>query len=76
MTPSHALHAPMARVQQLRAPRRSAAVDLPVLRQRTRDLLAAHVPLALLLDLAEPKGPDSAGCYAREGGDTTWLRAG
>ena len=75
MTPSHALHAPMARVQ-LRAPHRSAAVDLPVLRQRTRDLLAAHVPLALLLDLAEPKGPDSAGCYAREGGDTTWLSAG
>ena len=72
MTPSHALHASMARVQ-LRAPRRRAAVDLPVLRQRTRDLLAAHVPLALLLDLAEPKGPDSAGCYAREGGDTTWL---
>lgn len=75
MTPLHALHAPMARVQS-RAPRRSAAVDLPVLRQRTRDLLAAHVPLALLLDLAEPKGPDSAGCYAREGGDTTWLPTG
>ena len=76
MTPSPALHAPMARVQHLRAPRRSPAVDLPVLRRRTRDLLAAHVPLALLLDLAEPQGPDSAGCYAREGGDTTWLRAG
>ena len=75
MTPSHPLHAPMARVQP-RAPRRSAAVDLPVLRQRTRDLLAAHVPLTLLLDLAEPKGPDSAGRYAGEGGDTTWLRAG
>ena len=76
MTPSHALYAPAARVKHLRPQSRSAAVDLPVLRQRTRDLLAAHVPLTLLLDLAEPKGPDSAGRYAREGGDTTWLRAG
>ena len=55
-------------------PRR--AVDLPTLRERTRGLLAAHVPLSLLLDLAEPDGPDSAACYVREGGDTTWLQVG
>ncbi len=77
MTPSHAPHAPTALVQPLCAPHVSArAVDVPSLRQCTRDLLAAHVPLSLLLDLADPRIPDSAGRYAREGGDTTWLSAG
>ena len=76
MTPSHAPHAPTL-VQPLLAPHdRARAVDVPSLRQCTRDLLAAHVPLSLLLDLADPRIPDSAGVYAREGGDTTWLRAG
>jgi hypothetical protein len=30
-------------------------------------LLAAGVPLSLLLDLRLPEGPDSASIYAREG---------
>ena len=57
-------------------PRQHRAVDLPTLRGRTQGLLAAHVPLSLLLDLAEPHGPDSAGRYLREGGDPSWLQAG
>lgn len=67
MTPSHAPHAPLTCAH---------AVDVPCLRQRTQGLLAAHVPLSLLLDLADSQVPDSAGRYAREGGDTSWLRAG
>ena len=52
-------------------------LDLPALRARTADLLRAGVPLTLLLDLAEPHGPDSAAAYASEGGDArVWMRAG
>ncbi len=47
--------------------------DLPVLTHRTADLLRDHVPLTLLLDLAEENGPRSADRYADEGGDATWL---
>ncbi len=48
-------------------------LDLPVLTHRTADLLRDHVPLTLLLDLAEDDGPRSAVRYADEGGDATWL---
>ncbi len=51
-------------------------VDLPSLRRRTSDLLLAHVPLTLLLDLADPAGLDSVGRYTREGGDVGWLHTG
>lgn len=51
-------------------------VDLPVLRRRTSELLAAHVPLTLLLDLADPSGPHSAVHYGTEPADLEWLRAG
>ena len=37
-------------------------------------LLAAHVPLSLLLDLAQPDGPRSAELLTGEPGDTAWLR--
>lgn len=70
MTPSHAPHAPLAPLVC------AHPVDVPSLRQRTQGLLAAHVPLSLLLDLADSQAPDSVGRYAREGGDTSWLRAG
>lgn len=50
-------------------------LDLPALRRRTGELLRAGVPLTLLLDLADPEGPDSAALFGREGGDTSWLRA-
>lgn len=55
---------------------RAGLPDLPELRRRTSDLLHSHVPLTLLLDLADPCGPDSAGRYREEAGDTSWLRAG
>lgn len=51
-------------------------VDVPELRRRTCDLLREHVPLQLLLDLADPHGPDSAQRYTAEGGDADWLRVG
>ena len=41
---------------------------------RTRALLQAHVPLSLLLDLADPAGPDSAGHFVGEPADLSWLR--
>jgi hypothetical protein len=41
------------------------------------DLLADGVPLTLLLDLADPAGPDSAAINAveRPPGDPIWLEA-
>lgn len=51
-------------------------MDLPSLRRRTGELLASHVPLTLLLDLADPAGPDSAARYGVEQADLDWLRAG
>ncbi len=40
---------------------------------RTSALLAAHVPLTLLLDLADPSGPHSRDLLAEEPGDADWL---
>ncbi len=37
------------------------------------DLLRAHVPLALLLDLAYEQGPDSARILREEPADSGWL---
>ena len=36
--------------------------------------LAAGVPLTLLVDLADPSGPDSRHINATEAADLTWLR--
>lgn len=36
--------------------------------------LAAGVPLTLLLDLADPSGPDSRTIVATEVADLSWLR--
>jgi hypothetical protein len=41
---------------------------------RTRALLRAGVPLTLLLDLADPAGPDSVGHFDSEPADLSWLR--
>lgn len=41
----------------------------------TGALLAAHVPLSLLMDLASPRGPRSDEVLAREGGQADWLPA-
>ena len=60
---------------------RAPAAGLPgaeglrtLLAGRTGALLAAHVPLTLLLDLADPLGPDSADLLATEAGCADWLR--
>ena len=37
-------------------------------------LLAAHVPLSLLLDLADPDGPRSTDLLTAEPGTAEWLR--
>ena len=37
-------------------------------------LLAEHVPLSLLLDLAPPGGPDSAEIMRSEPADTSWVQ--
>ena len=49
-------------------------VDVRVLVRRTSELLAAGVPLTLLLDLADERGPHSRTRYADEGGDARWVR--
>jgi hypothetical protein len=46
-----------------------AAVVHPVM-----TALARRVPLTLLLDLAEPTGPDSRAVLATETADLSWLR--
>jgi len=48
-------------------------VDLPLLTRRTTALLEAGVPLTLLLDLTDPKGPHSEQVYAAEGVREGWI---
>lgn len=38
------------------------------------DLLARGVPLTLLMDLLDERGPNSRRLYAEERGDIGWLR--
>lgn len=45
------------------------------LAHRTEELLAAHVPLTLLLDLTDPEGPRSAELLRDEAGSADWLGA-
>ncbi len=66
------------------SPTRTVPPDLPAARREpehggargrpAQALLAAHVPLSLLLDLAQPGGPRSAELLTGEPGDTAWLR--
>ena len=56
------------------APDGHPVADVPVLVERTSQLLRTGVPLTLLLDLAEEDGPHSAQHYASEGGDVSWVR--
>lgn len=57
----------------LPAPRRPS-LDLPALAARTGALLRGGVPLTLLLDLADPRGPRSGALYGQEPADLSWLR--
>ena len=50
-------------------------LDVGVLVRRTHDLLAAGVPLTLLLDLAEDGEPRSRQRYADEPAELGWLRS-
>jgi hypothetical protein len=43
------------------------------LADRIAALLAAHVPLSLLLDLGDPAGPHSRDLFAAEAGQADWL---
>ena len=61
-------------MNQTRCSTAQPSVDRPELIDRTRALLEAHVPLSLLLDLADPAGPDSVGHFTEEPGDLSWLR--
>ena len=45
----------------------SPALDVEALVRRTEAMLAAGIPLSLLMDLASPTGPDSRALYASEG---------
>jgi len=55
-------------------PHPARELDLPELTHRTADLLRDHVPLTLLLDLADAGDPRSAVRYSDEGGDADWLQ--
>ena len=48
-------------------------VDLPLLARRASRLLAAGVPLTLLIDLSDPAGPRSHDMYESEQADLDWL---
>jgi len=37
------------------------------------ECLHAHVPLALLIDMLDETGPDSAAIYQQEAADTAWV---
>ncbi len=49
------------------------SVEVEALVRRTGDLLAAGVPLTLLLDIADSEGPHSGERFTAEGGDADWL---
>ena len=60
-------------IADLDVPAPRQVLDLQVLVRRTSDLLAAGVPLTLLLDLGAADGPHSSQRYATEGGSADWL---
>ena len=62
---------PVLALPTLPAPR--PALDVAVLVRRTQDLLAAGVPLTLLLDLGEATGPHSEERYTAEPADVSWV---
>ena len=62
---------PVLAVPALPGPRQS--IDVAVLVRRTQDLLAAGVPLTLLLDLGESTGPHSEERYSAEPADLSWV---
>jgi hypothetical protein len=59
---------------RLDVPAPRPALDVAVLVRRTHALLAAGVPLTLLIDLADDAGPRSRLRYEAEGGESAWVR--
>lgn len=53
----------------------TALLDGDRLASRTHALLAAHVPLSLLLDLGDPGGPHSSDLFVDEPASLDWLPA-
>ena len=53
-----------------------SAPSRPAPASRAAALLAAHVPLSLLLDLADPSGPRSKDLLVAEPGTADWLTRG
>lgn len=66
--------APQVPVLRVPDPRRSTSAQQDALAGRTEAMLAAHVPLTLLLDLADPAGPHSDDLLHDEPGSADWLR--
>lgn len=59
---------------QTDAPSHSGTVTPhPAQRCCAERMLAAHLPLSLLLDLADPAGPQSGDLLMAEAGDAGWL---
>ncbi|MCW2680471.1 MAG: hypothetical protein JWM62_1872 [Frankiales bacterium] len=61
----------MQTVPSMPAPRHP--LDVAVLVRRTHDLLAAGIPLTLLLDLGDEAGPRSHLRYTAERADAAWV---
>lgn len=57
-----------------RRPEERRSVDVECLVRRTGALLAAGIPLTLLMDLCDPAGPHSRERFLDEGGDAGWLQ--
>ncbi len=66
--------APPVPALRLPAPRYGSGAEQDALAGRTEAMLAAHVPLTLLLDLADPDGPHSDDLLHDEPGSSDWLR--
>ncbi len=59
-----------------RSPRTPAAWSSPSQQDDpVMDLLGAHLPLSLIMDLAMPAGPHSRDLLTAEPADTSWLDA-
>ncbi len=51
----------------------AAWADPPTPPDPVMDMLGAHLPLSLIMDLVMPAGPHSRDLLVAEPGDTSWL---
>lgn len=59
-----------------RSPSETVDAEMPESDEQVMDSLRSHVPITLLMDLANPEGPHSAEIAEKEGGDADWLDPG